>query len=138
MFIDFSYIVITGFFLDVEYESKVLQETDIVYDEVQCNQHQFHREENQRRKTNDSIRSFELAIHCVCRPKAPPDSSAIRRMQNRWEAETQQRGADAAKSQVPKTTPAGRSRDRWATSSESQTPPNELSRSNQQQARKTH
>lgn len=57
-------------------------------------------------------------------------------MQNRWEAETQQRGADAAKSQVPKVTPAGRSRDRWATSSDSQTPPNEVNRSNQQQPRK--
>lgn len=72
----------------------------------------------------------------VCRPKAPPDSSAIRRMQNRWEAETQQRGADAAKSQVPKTTPATRSRDRWATPSDSQAPPPDINRSNQQQPRK--
>lgn len=54
-------------------------------------------------------------------------------MQNRWEAETQQRGADAAKSQVPKTTPAGRSRDRWATSNDSQTSSTEVNRSNQQQ-----
>jgi hypothetical protein len=43
-------------------------------------------------------------------------------MQNRWEAETQQRGVDAAKSQVPKATSTGRSRDRWATPGDSQTP----------------
>ncbi|CAF3827901.1 unnamed protein product [Adineta steineri] len=45
----------------------------------------------------------------------PPDSSAIRRMQNRWEAETQQREAAAAKAQVPKAPTAARTgRDRWA------------------------
>ena len=68
------------------------------------------------------------------RPKpAPPDSSAIRRMQNRWEAETQQREAAAAKAQVPKTTPAGRARDRWGASSDSQTSSVESNRSTQQQ-----
>lgn len=41
-------------------------------------------------------------------------------MQNRWEAETQQRGADAAKAQVSKSVPAGRARDRWGGSNESQ------------------
>jgi hypothetical protein len=42
-------------------------------------------------------------------------------MQNRWEAETQQREAAAAKAQVPKQPSTGRPRDRWATSSDSQT-----------------
>ncbi|CAF0910946.1 unnamed protein product, partial [Didymodactylos carnosus] len=44
--------------------------------------------------------------------------SAIRRMQNRWETETQQREVAAAKAQVPKSqssTAAGRPRDRWGT-----------------------
>lgn len=50
-------------------------------------------------------------------------------MQNRWEVETQQREAAAAKAQISKTTSAGRARDRWATSNDSQT-------SNQQQPRK--
>lgn len=71
-------------------------------------------------------------------PVPPPDSSAIRRMQNRWEAETQQREAAAAKAQVPKPPSAGRGRDRWAASSDAQTPPADTSRStvapaNQQQ-----
>ena len=57
-------------------------------------------------------------------------------MQNRWEAETQQREADAAKSQVPKTTSAGRARDRWAASNESPTSSMEGNRQNQQQPRK--
>jgi hypothetical protein len=43
-------------------------------------------------------------------------------MQNRWEAETQQRGVDAAKAQVSKAPSTGRPRDRWATSSDNQTP----------------
>ena len=37
-------------------------------------------------------------------------------MQNRWEAETQQREAAAAKAQVTKVAPAGRARDRWGSS----------------------
>jgi hypothetical protein len=44
-------------------------------------------------------------------------------MQNRWEAETQQREADAAKAQIPKTASAGRPRDRWATPTDPQSPP---------------
>jgi hypothetical protein len=43
-------------------------------------------------------------------------------MQNRWEAETQQREAAAAKAQVPKTASAGRARDRWASSNDTQAP----------------
>jgi len=66
-----------------------------------------------------------LKLEMFCRPKVqppppPPDSSAIRRMQNRWEAETQQRGAEAAKAQVSKSTSAGRTRDRWGSSNDSQ------------------
>lgn len=72
----------------------------------------------------------------------PPDSSAIRRMQNRWEAETQQREAAAAKAQVPKATAAGRTgRDRWgattASTSDAQTVPSaDTNRPSQQQSRK--
>jgi hypothetical protein len=55
-------------------------------------------------------------------------------MQNRWEAETQQRGVDAAKSQVAKATATGRTRDRWATPNDSPTSSVEANR--QQQPRK--
>jgi hypothetical protein len=57
-------------------------------------------------------------------------------MQNRWEAETQQREADAAKAQVSKAPSAGRTRDRWATSNDSQASSTEDNRSNQQIPRK--
>ncbi|CAF3636334.1 unnamed protein product [Rotaria sordida] len=63
----------------------------------------------------------------------PPDGSAIRRMQNRWEVETQQREAAAAKAQVPKATSTARTRDRWTTPGETQTPSVDANRSNQQQ-----
>jgi len=53
-------------------------------------------------------------------------------MQNRWEAETQQREAAAAKAQVPKVPTTGRARDRWATSNDSQTSTVETNRPNQQ------
>jgi len=56
-------------------------------------------------------------------PVPPPDSSAIRRMQNRWEAETQQREAAAAKSQVQKSASTGRARDRWAAPADNQQAP---------------
>ena len=65
-----------------------------------------------------------------------PDSSAIRRMQNRWEAETQQREAAAAKAQIPKSASTGRSRDRWATSNDTSTANVDTHRSNQQPPRK--
>ncbi|CAF3896572.1 unnamed protein product [Rotaria magnacalcarata] len=64
--------------------------------------------------------------------KPVPDSSAIRRMQNRWEAETQQREAAAAKAQIPKSASIGRSRDRWATSNDTSTANVDTHRSNQQ------
>ena len=62
-------------------------------------------------------------------------------MQNRWEAETQQREAAAAKAQVPKVTAAGRAgRDRWgaaATTNDAQAVPStDANRSSQQQSRK--
>ncbi len=57
-------------------------------------------------------------------------------MQNRWEAETQQREAAAAKAQVPKAASTGRARDRWATPNDSQTSSTETNRSNQQHSRK--
>jgi hypothetical protein len=57
-------------------------------------------------------------------------------MQNRWEVETQQREAAAAKAQVPKVPSAGRARDRWATPSDTQTPSADANRTNQQQPRK--
>ncbi|CAF3366099.1 unnamed protein product [Rotaria socialis] len=65
-------------------------------------------------------------------PKPVPDSSAIRRMQNRWEAETQQREAAAAKAQIPKLASTGRSRDRWATSNDTSAANVDTQRSNQQ------
>lgn len=54
-------------------------------------------------------------------PAPPPDGSAIRRMQNRWEAETQQREAAAAKSQLHKPPVSTRGRDRWGSSNDAQT-----------------
>ncbi len=54
-------------------------------------------------------------------------------MQNRWEAETQQREAAAAKAQISKAAPPGRARDRWATPNENQTSAAEVNRPNQQQ-----
>ena len=57
-------------------------------------------------------------------------------MQNRWEAETQQREAAAAKAHVPKATSTGRVLDRWGTSSDSQTTSTNIYRSNQHQPRK--
>jgi len=57
-------------------------------------------------------------------------------MQNRWEAETQQREAAAAKAQVSKPTSGGRGRDRWATPNDTQTPSPDTNRSNQQLPRK--
>jgi hypothetical protein len=62
-------------------------------------------------------------------PAPPPDSSAIRRMQNRWEAETQQREAAAAKSQVVKSASSTRARDRWSTSTDTSTVSIDASRS---------
>lgn len=70
------------------------------------------------------------------RPKPPPDSSAIRRMQNRWEAETQQREAAAAKAQISKPASTGRSRDRWGPPSDTATPVVDMYRPNQQPPRK--
>ncbi|CAF3336984.1 unnamed protein product [Rotaria sp. Silwood1] len=63
----------------------------------------------------------------------PPDSSAIRRMQNRWEAETQQREAAAAKAQIPKATSTARNRDRWNAPTETATQSVDANRLNQQQ-----
>lgn len=57
-------------------------------------------------------------------------------MQNRWEAETQQREAAAAKAQIPKSTSTARNRDRWALPGETSAPTVDTTRSNQQQPRK--
>ncbi|CAF5177726.1 unnamed protein product, partial [Rotaria sp. Silwood1] len=44
-----------------------------------------------------------------------PDSTALRRMQNRWETEILHR-------EVPRTTRTERSHDRWGTSNDEQSP----------------